>query len=437
MRLQTPPLPAPALPAPPLYRRLVLSVAVLALAGVMIWYAVCWIVWTRQFQAAALPLRTRDYVAAEEHLAWCRWAWPSDPETWLISARNARRSGDRKQSQAWLEQAERAGASVKEVRLERLLDYAQWEFSPDVEETLREQLKLSRSDYPLIAEALTAEFMRVYRLSEAREILDRWIELDPDDTEPYVRRAWVAEHQLDFDAAVMDYRRVLEAEPDRWQIRLRIADILFKLRKPAEAVPELERVKQQQPEDAVVAITLSKCYRELGKHSQAEDALNDLSKSIQAEARVRAERGLIALAQGDYAKAESLLRDALQDLPREREILYGLQQCLSQSGKIAEAEEVQRVLKEVDVDGRRMGEVITGLTRDPSNADLRFEGANIFLRNGIQEDGIRWLHMTLDANPRHVAAHERLAEEYEKAGKPDLAAIHEDIVRKLQKPASP
>ena len=403
-----------------------------SLAVVSGWYGVCWVVWTNSYRAATDAIRIRNWTEAERHLARCRWAWSGDPQTWLTSARVARRAGERKQALDWLDKAKQTGAREKDVRLERLLDYGQWDFSPQVEELLREQLRLSRSDYPLIAEVLTGEFMRVYRLPEARELLDRWVELDPDDSEPLVRRAWVAERQLDFDAALADYRRVIAMEPQRIPVRRQIAEILFKLRKPAEAIPELKAVQQQQPEDAGVAVNLSRCYRELGEYDDALQALQALPEAQRGDGRVKAELGQIALAKEDFVQAESMLRAALEDTPRERETLYGLQQALSRLEKTEEAEEVQAILKQVDADGRRMGEVITGLTRDPSDADLRFEGACIFLRNGVKEDALRWLHMVLDANPRHLEAHQRLAEYYEQEGATDRAAVHRQVVRKLQ-----
>jgi tetratricopeptide (TPR) repeat protein len=435
MSLKTPSAARPSVAPRSPYRRLFYGVVVVLLAAVTAWYGACWIIWTRSFESAARAIRLRQYDLAQQHLDWCRWAWPGDPHTWLVSARVARRAGERKQSQEWLDRAEQAGAREREVRLERLLDYGQWEFSPDVEERLREQLKTNRSDYPLIAEVLTGEFMRLYRLPEAREVLDRWVELDPEDTEPFVRRGWVAEHQLDFDAALADYGRVVAMDPQRLPIRMQIAEILFKLRKPAEAIPELKIVQQQQPEDPAVAVSLSRCYRELGEYDEALAALKSLPEAQRETAKVKAELGQIALVQEEFAQAETLLRAALADMPREREALYGLQQSLSRLGKTAEADEVQAILKQVDADGRRMGEVITGLTRNPDDADLRYEGACIFLRNGVKEDGLRWLEMTLAANPRHLEAHQRLAEHYEQEGMPDSAAVHREIVRKLQAPA--
>jgi predicted Zn-dependent protease len=274
--------------------------------------------------------------------------------------------------------------------------------------------------------------MRLYRLPEAHDVLNRWVEIDPDDTEPFVRRAWVEERQLDFDNALADYRRVIAMDPQRLPVRSQIAEILFKIRKPEEAIKELKVVQEQQSDDPQVAVSLSRCYREIGEHDHALQALDSLPAEAQSLPRVQAEMGHVALSKEDYAQAETLFRAALAGMPRERDVLYGLHQALSQLGKSAEADEIQAILKQVDADGRRMGEVITALTRNPADADLRFEGACIFLRNGVKEDGVRWLEMALSANPRHVASHQRLAEHYEQEGRADLADIHRDVVRKLQ-----
>lgn len=413
-------------------RRIGLTVLALFSVSIAGWYTVCWLVETYHYRAAAIPLRNRDFRTADRHLAWCRWAWPRNGNAWLLSARTARRAGNKEQAQAWLERAEQAGARPREVRLERLLQEGQWAFSPEVEDALQHQLTVTRTNYPLVAEVLTAEYMRLYRLPDARQVLNRWIELDPTDVEAWLRRGWVAEHQLDFDLALADYRQALELEPGRHPVRLRVAEILFKVRKPAEALSDLENLYAQIPTDLAVTLNLSRCRRELGHYDEAKSVLDALPSASQKEARILAERGQISLALERVAEAESLFRTALRDMPREREVLYGLQQALSRQGKDADAKEVQATLTQVDADGRRMGEIITALTRDPANAELRFEGALNFLRNGIVEDGVRWLEMAVDADPRHAAAHERLAEQYDKMGRAELASKHRQAARRIE-----
>ena len=52
------------------------------------------------------------------------------------------------------------------------------------------------------------------------------------------------------------------------------------------------------------------------------------------------------------------------------------------------------------------------LQPDPTNAGLRFECAELFLRNGMIDDAVRWLKMTLEVEPGHRVAREKLASCY-------------------------
>jgi tetratricopeptide (TPR) repeat protein len=412
-------------------RRYAAWAAGLIFVGFTLWYATTWYLWRRHFDAAQQLIARREFALADAQLEWCRRVWPSDPATWLASARVARRSGQFDQWTLRLRKADQRGARLGDIRLERLLGAAQQGLTPDLENLLQEQLGATRSDYAMIAEVLTGEYMRLYRLPDARAILNRWIELDGDDVEPWVRRAWVAEHQLDFDAAVADYRRVLAMDPTRLPVRLRVAEILFKIRKLDEAIAELEQLTNDQPGNVDGLLALSRCHRENGDFAAARKTLTLLPPGVAENPRCVAELGLVALGEERLEDAEQFLRQAIAKLPREREVLYGLQQTLSRLGKVAEAEEVQATLKQVDIDGRRMGEIVGGLAKTPHNAALRFEGAEIFLRNGVEEDGVRWLEMTLSADPRHIAAHQRLAEHYERRGQPDRARVHREAIRQI------
>lgn len=433
MNARSKPARAPSAAATPRRSRLLqlLCVAGLLVAGLL---TVRWAVGEYHLRAVQEPLRRRDFVAAEQRLAWCRWARPGDPDVWLLSARTARRALQFERCEEWLEAARRAGARPRRLELERSLLAAQRALTPELEDFLQGQLRKTRTDFPAVAEVLTAEYMRLYRLPAAREVLNRWVELDPSDVEPVVRRAWVAEHQLDFDAALADYRQVLDREPDRDPVRLRVAEILFKIRKIDEAIPELETLMRRDGVDVAVALTLARCRRERAEYDAALAALDRLSAAGAKDPRVKAERGQIALAQGRFAEAERLLREALAGQPREREALYGLQQAVSRQGKTEEAERIDRLLREVDTDGRRMGELIAELAKDPADADLRFEGAAIFLRNGVEEDGVRWLLMTLDADPRHAKAHALLADHYERTGAARQAAVHREAAARFSRP---
>jgi tetratricopeptide (TPR) repeat protein len=409
--------------------RLLARLLLAALACVWLWQALWFLVWRYHFDATSTRLERRDFEGALIHLAWCRWARPSDADTWLLAARTARRAGRSEESRAWLDVAREKGARTTAVQRERVLAFAQEQDLAQCEQLLLDQLRSSRSDYPIIAEVLTDEYMRTYQFSNARDILNRWIEIAPTDVEAHVRRAWVAEHQLDFGTALADYEKVLELEPGRAQVRLRVAELLLKIRRPTEALASLSLLPRTGAPDVNTAVLRARSLRELGRFDEAEAELIGLAEDDRRSPAVRAEQGKLALARGALREAESLLRGALRELPRERDLLYSLHQCLSRLGRHHEADELLRALKQADADARRMGELMSQIARNPTDAQSRYECALIFLRNGVTEDGVRWLRLALEANPSHKGAHEQLAAHYEKAGDAERARRHRQAAR--------
>ncbi|MFO0926650.1 MAG: tetratricopeptide repeat protein [Gemmataceae bacterium] len=391
-----------------------------------------WALTQYHLQQAAGMLRDREFTAALGPLGRARWSAASDPDVWLLSARTARRAGQLDHAAEWLQTAEARGARPRAVQIERLLlRVQQGRWSEEAEEALHALLRTTRTDYSVVAEVLTGEYMRLYRFPDARKVLDRWVELFPADVEAWLRRGWVGEHQLAFDAAVADYRQALALDPIRDPVRVRLAELLLKLRRPAEAVTELDAIRDPAAHGATVPLLRARCFRELGQPDRAAEALDTLAGDDNQLPRAVAERGQIAMARGAFAAAEPLLRQALTGLPRDRELIYVLQQSLSRQGKTRDAETVARTLAEVDADGRRIRDLLARIDREPADAGLRYEVAGVFLRNGVPDDAVRWLRLTLELDPAHRAAHERLAECYERQGQAERAATHRAAARRL------
>ena len=404
---------AVAPPPPPSGRIRPASLGVRALAivllGVSAWYGVMWGISQYHQWAAAGHLRHREFDKALENLAWARWAWPSNAESWFLSARSARRAGQFEQASEWLDRAHEKGARPRLVLLERTLLLAKRGHFAEVEGKLHDLLRASRYDYPFIAEVLTDEYMRQYRFRESRALLNRWIEIGGEAAEGRLRRAWVADHQFDFEQALRDYHEVLRLEPGRDQVRLRVAEILLEQRQPVQALEELSPLLRSETVLVRATLLASRCERERGRPEEAARLLDALPEADREAPEVVAERGQVALRRDDWPAAEAFLRRAGRDLPRNVELLYGLQQALSRQGKSAEAEEVARSRKRTEEDTRRMGELVKKLGQDPANAELRFECAEIFLRNGMIDDATRWLEMTLEVQPGHEQARKQLA----------------------------
>src|SRR5207247_9471432 len=107
---------------------------------------------------------------------------------------------------------------------------------------------------------------------------------------------------------------------------------------------------------------------------------------------------------------------------------YSLAPGLEQLGKHREAEEVLARLKRVETDLARMADLSRQIARTPHDPALRCEAGVILMRNGLEDEGRRWLESALAEDPRHAATHEALADYYERTGDAERAAEHRQVV---------
>ncbi len=410
---------------PPWYRRprrlLVVLAGLMLLAGAG-WYGGRQAWGYYHWRQARKAAERRDFPAALDHLARCRDVWPSSGEVLLESARTARRAGALREADDFLQAARDHDGPTPEVVRERLLLAALQGQFPEVEEAIRAGLKPAAPDWLSTVEVLVGELMRANRLREAKAYLDEWVARYPDDVEGWLRRAWVAEHLLDLDGARADYEQVLARAPERFPVRLHLAEILVQNKRGREALPHVEVLLQAHPDDPAVRLCQARCEHLMGHVEQARDLLDALLRDRPRDGQALGERGLVALGQGEVEEAERWLRRARAATPHDRAIAYNLLRCLERRHKTEEAARLHEEVKQIDADAHRMAELVQEVMRRPRDADLRCEAARIFFRNGLRDDGRLWLETALEADPRHRGAREALARYYEEEGKPDLAA---------------
>jgi Tfp pilus assembly protein PilF len=393
----------------------------------------------RHSAAAEAALARRDFSAAREHLARCLEVWPNSPRTHLLAARAARQAGALEEAEQHLAACQRLlGDATEETTLEWALLQARRGDLPEVEKYLLAQLEEDHPDAIQILDVLTAELMRTRRLPEARHYLDQWLERTPDDADVLVRRGWVAERLTDATGAIADYQRALSVDPDRDRVRLRAAELLVENGRAHEALADFEELAARQAGGLAVRLGLARCRHRLGQIDEARRLLDALLAEHPEDPQVLGELGKVALKQGRPAEAEGWLKKAAARAPYDRDINYNLYQCLHQlgKGKEAEARACDARLKQLDDDTRRMGKLMQEAMRRPTDPAPRHEAGVIFLRNGLVEDGLLWLGMALEVDPRHRPSHLALAEYYERAGEPERAEPHRRMIRHIDQSSS-
>lgn len=411
-------------PAAPRVRRGRAALVLVVLAAVAAWQG--WYhlgAWARLKDGRA-ALGRDDPAAARAALDRCLARWPQSGEAHFLAARAARKLGDPEAARRHLAEAGRLGHPAADVALEQALLRARAGELPAVAADLARAVA---DGHPLAADALEAlvpAYLAEFRLPEAGELTARWVELAPGSARAWAYRADVLERLRRKEEAVAARRRLAELAPDDRRGRLALARMLLETRQPPdEAAAHLEWATAADPGDADAAVLLAECRAAQGR---ADDALALLDRVLARGEHAKALhlRGRVEMDRGRPADALPFLRRGAARDPSDVELLYTLFVCTQRAGTPDEVRAAEERWRRCDADLKRAAELARAVGASPADPELRRELGELFLRNGREAEGVRWLESALAARPDHAPAHRALADYYARTGRPDLAARH-------------
>jgi tetratricopeptide (TPR) repeat protein len=207
-----------------------------------------------------------------------------------------------------------------------------------------------------------------------------------------------------------DYRRAVALDPTRDSARLQLAVFLAFSGRADLAVEHFERLWQQEPRNPQVLLGLARCRDAQGRAKEAGQFLDALLHMRPNDIPALRERGKIALHLGQEEQAEDWLRKCLALDPSDQEATYLLVLCLGRRGKQQETQAFRTHLDQIDADLQRLEALNRAVAQAPQNAALRYEAALICLRNGQEQEGLRWLKGALQVDPHYRPAQHVLAQ---------------------------
>jgi tetratricopeptide (TPR) repeat protein len=390
-----------------------------ALAGRHLW---AW----HEFRAGAAAL-ARDHTAeARAHLGRCLQVWPSYPPAHLLAARAARRAQAFDEAERHLEACQPPGGKPDpNVALEgALLQAAMGDLDP-VEEDLVTRADKDEAQAPLIREALTEGYLRMYRIRDALGCLEAWLASSPDDVRALALRARVYRQVGQSQKAVPDYQRVVELDPSRDDDRWGLAVCLLETGRYEEALTHLEYLRPRRPGDPDLVVRVARCQDGLGRPDEARQTLDAVLAEHPDCGQALRVRGQLALQDGRPEEAEPWLRRAAAALPYDYPTQWALYQALNQAGRTAEADAQKARAERLKDKVERLGELTTRLmpTR-PNDPALHSELGTLLLSLGHKDLGERWLYSALRLDPDYGPAHAALADYYQEQGDTAKAAEH-------------
>lgn len=409
-------------------RRLIRVVVLIGLLGVAGWQLFVHVsAWVHLNRGKAALLRD-DPADARRHLEQCLQTWPRSGEAHFFAGEAARRCGDLEAAVDHLKVAADRGWAADAIALERALVRAQEGQLVDVESGLLRDLAQHHPKSAQILAVLVPAYYTQFRIVEAGEWSARWVELEPDSIKAWELRAELMERLRRRDETIDALRQIIRLNPDHANARLTLARLLVGTHQAVEeAAGHLAWLMEHDPNNPLVLVQLAICRDAQGQTDEAIALLDKVIAKYPPDARAFHHRGRIELNLGRADAALPLLQRAA-DLDRsEPAILYSLLLCLQRVGTPEQIRETEARLRQCETDLKRVTELSVAVSRSPYNPDLRREMGELFLRNGREDEGLRWLQSALALQPKHQPTHRVLADYYEKVKRPDLAARHRTL----------
>ncbi len=404
-------------------RRILSAVVLLGLAaGTACGARALWL--EHHFRAAVAAHQRRDFGAALDQLAPYLAAYPDSGRAHFLAARAARRAGRLDEADTHLEACRRLDYPADDMDLERALLMVRRGQRVN-EDYLRRRIEQDDGDALLVLEVLIDDYLRNYRLLDALWALNQYLARKPDEVEVLIGRAFVWEKIYAFGNAEHDYRRALEIDPDNDRGRCRFADLLLTRRgSPEEAATEYERLCRRDADNPAYRLGLARCRRQAGRLDEGRELLRALLDRDPHYPGALAEMGRVAADEGRTAEAIDWLHKATADAPWDRQAYAILLNCLRLAGRAQEERDCRQTLDRLDADLKRLDDLTRQALSRPFDPSLRCEIGVLFLHHGEEAEGLRWLALALEQDPKHEAAHRALAEHFEARGQPELAAPH-------------
>ncbi len=390
----------------------------------------------RKAQAA---MSKGDVDKASHHVQIYLDLWPRSIGAHLLAARVERLQGHFKKAEDHLTRCHQLQQGASDAsQVEWFLLRSQLGEFDKFEKGLLLFVKDGHPSAAAVWETLAGLYLEQGRFFLAGNCAAEWLKLEPDNVRALEWHGMAMANMHQRDVAFQSYERILELNPDKWIIRLRLADFLLEEKNPKGAEAHLEKLWQSHSEEPEVMLSLASLRHMQGKLAEARQLLEKTLALVPDAYAPNYYRGKLELQAGKpgepivekkarLAKAEKCLITALKKKPGDFEANYTLAQVMEQLGRLSEAKRIRAKCETIKDDMSRLEHLLMVRKAETSqDPQVNYEVGHIFSKMGHASVATYWLYATLRLQPDHRGAHQLLAEYFESKGEKEKekAKIH-------------
>jgi tetratricopeptide (TPR) repeat protein len=146
---------------------------------------------------------------------------------------------------------------------------------------------------------------------KAAAALKTALELQPGSARAYQILGDIYARAEQVDQAVLHYRKALEVEPDNVRVRLALGEVLEQAKRPQEALAEAEAVLTADADNRFALDLKGRALRDLRRFDEADAAADTLVAADPKDLKAAYLKITIAESRRDFARAATLLEEAL------------------------------------------------------------------------------------------------------------------------------
>lgn len=368
-----------------------------------------------------------DLTLARELLQQFVVQHPRDAEAIYLLGTVARRQGDFITFRNCMELAKDYGWSQAAIDFQsKLLEIQTGKLDPAQQSDLLskgdqgvDNAVISDSVAAQIYQAIAYGHLSNYRLKEAWEASEFWLNWQPKSIAAHLLKADIYERIGDPANAMKELEQILTIDASHPATRAKLGRLLIENNRIDEALVKLDCLVKEKFTTPSIQIDYAEALFRSGKSAEAKQALQDafqMGLGRQDRARASSTRGRILMEEGKWQAAAADLLVAIEIAPDDSAAHFALSNALSRLGQTELADQYRErgtsLLQSANDNFRKIREILAQVLERPTDPALRTSVGKLMIDQGKVPEGLRWIETALQYDPNYAPALEIVRQYY-------------------------
>jgi tetratricopeptide (TPR) repeat protein len=301
-----------------------------------------------------------------------------------------------------------------------------------IREKLGPLLQLYKENGSEVLAALVEGYLIQGNTSGAGQTLSLWGELFENDFQLEFWKGVLSTRNYNLDQAVPAFRRSIELNPNFPRARHELAEVFIEQAKFEDAKSDYQWLVDRFPSNLEYITGYARCLLNLG---YPDEAIEQLRKIPDVSRLPSPELSLVCEANLEAGRAEEASKQAailLNRWPRALPYLQLQARCKAKMSQQGESEALFSKAAESQTKRPEIDRMLEQLAIDGGNQQLRMDLGEMMMTYMDPAAGVGFIQIASRTAPNNLRGHQLLAYYFDREGKTDAAAAHQQAIMRIQ-----